>query len=261
MSRISESDTVNADRALLAYTLRLGDNALVLGQRLIELVAHGPELEEELANANIALDFIGQARMFYSYAGELEGRGRSEDDLAFLRDSNEFRNVLLVEQPNGHFGDVIVRQVLFESFYLLQLEALVDAKDRRLAEIAARALKEIQYHLRHASQWLLRLGDGTPESHRRVQRSLDDLWQFTGELFAGDAVDDAIRVEFQGPDLERLRAIWRDRLTALFREARLEFPDDGWMAGGGRQGIHSEHFGFLLAEMQYLQRVHPGAGW
>ena len=261
MSKTSEPGAVGTNPPLLDYTLRLGDNALVLGQRLIELVAHGPELEEELANANIALDFIGQARMFYAYAGELEGRGRSEDDLAFLRDSHEFRNVLLVEQPNGHFGDVIVRQVLYESFYRLQLEALVEVEDRRLAEIAARALKEVQYHLRHASQWLVRLGDGTPESHRRVRQSLDELWRFTGELFAGDAVDDAIRTDFGGPDLEKLREVWRSRLAALLDEARLELPADGWMAGGGRQGIHSEHFGFLLAEMQHLQRAYPGVEW
>ena len=252
---------MSANPPLLDYTLRLGDNALVLGQRLIELVAHGPELEEELANANIALDFIGQARMFYTYAGELEGLGRTEDDLAFLRDSHEFRNVLLVEQPNGHFGDVIVRQVLFESFYLLQLEALVNGGDRRLAEIAARALKEVRYHLRHVSQWLVRLGDGTPESHGRVQQSLDELWRFTGELFAGDAVDDAIRADFCGPDLDKLRETWRGRLVVLLDEACLELPADGWMAGGGRQGIHSEHFGFLIAEMQHLQRAHPGVEW
>lgn len=247
--------------ARLRYALRLGDNALVLGQRLIELVAHGPELEEELANANIALDYIGQARMYYSYAGELEGEGRSEDDFAYLRDSSEFQNVLLVEQPNGHFGDTIVRQVLFDSFYLLQLERLLDCTDQRLAEIAARAVKEIKYHLRHASQWLVRLGDGTDESHRRAQQSLDDLWRYTGELFSGDAVDEAIRDQCDGPDLDRLRDTWRNNLRSLFEEARIEMPDDGWMADGGRRGVHTERFGYLIAEMQQLKRADPGAIW
>ncbi len=252
---------MDIDDARLSYVLRLGDNALVLGQRLIELVADGPELEEELANANIALDYIGQARLFYSYAGELDGRGRSEDDFAFLRNESEYRNALLVEQPNGHFGDTIVRQVLFDTFYRLQLDALLECSDRRLAEIAARAQKEIRYHLRHASQWLVRLGDGTEESHRRVQQSLEDLWRYTGELFAGDAVDDAIRDVLNGPDLDRLRAAWRAHLQSLFAEAHLEMPEDGWMAEGGRQGVHTEHFGYLIAEMQHMQRAYPGLSW
>ncbi len=183
---------MNKEQALLEYVTRLGDNALILGQRMVELVAAYPELEEELANANFALDYIGQARMFYTYAGELEGQGRDEDDYAFLRDENEFRNVLLLEQPNGHFGDSITRLVLFEAFYLAQLEALTNCADERLAEIAARAEKEIRYHLRHNTQWLVRLGDGTEESHNRVQESLDRLWQYTGELFAADEVDKII---------------------------------------------------------------------
>ena len=252
---------MDLEKARLVYTLRLGDNALVLGQRLIELVAHGPELEEELANANIALDYIGQARMLYTYAGELEGRGRGEDDFAFLRDESEYQNVLLVEQANGHFGDTIVRQVLFESFYVLQLEALSGCADQRLAEIAARAVKEIRYHLRHVSQWLTRLGDGTEESHRRVQQSLEDLWRYTGELFSGDAVDEAIRDGLRGPDLDAIRDAWRENLKMLCTEAQLEMPEDGWMATGGRQGVHTEPFGYLLAEMQHMQRVYPGLDW
>lgn len=246
---------------LLRYTLRLGDTALVCGQRLIELVTHGPELEEELAIANIALDYIGQARMYYSYAGDLEGQGRDEDDFAFRRHSAEFQNVLLVEQANGHFGDTIVRQVLFETFYLLQLEALERCADVRLTEIAARANKEIRYHLRHMSQWLVRLGDGTEESHRRVQDSLDRLWRFSGEMFNGDAVDDAMRETFSGPDLAILRETWRKSLQSLFAEATLEMPADGGMAGGGRSGLHGEDFSYLVSEMQHLQRSYPGANW
>ena len=252
---------MTGNKHLLTYTLRLGDTALVSGQRLIEWVTHGPELEEELANANFALDFIGQARMFYSYAGEIEGLGRGEDDFAFLRHSHEFQNVLLVEQANGHFGDTVVRQVLFETFYLLQLEALERCSDSRLAEIAVRASKEIRYHLRHMSQWLVRLGDGTEESHRRVQGSLDRLWRFTGELFAGDAVDDAMRQDHAGPDLGAMREQWRAAIKMIVDEATLDLPADSGMVDGGRRGIHSEEFSYLIGEMQQLQRSYPGAEW
>lgn len=252
---------MNKDQALLAYVARLGDNALVLGQRMVELVAGYPELEEELANANFALDFLGQARMFYSYAAELEGEGRSEDDFAFLRDENEFRNVLLIEQPNGHFGDSIAKLVLFESFYLLQLAELRHCTDTRVAEIAARAEKEITYHLRHNTNWLLRLGDGTDESHERVQRSLDSLWQYTGELFAPDDIDNAFRHEFNGPDLVAIREKWLEQIATTVERATLKLPAEQWMASGGKQGRHSEHFGYMIAEMQYLQRLDPGATW
>ena len=246
---------------MAAYASRLGDNALVLGQRMIELVAASPELEEELANANFSLDYIGQARMFYTYAGECEGAGRSEDDFAFLRPEHEYRNLLLVEQPNGHFGDSIVRQVLFESWYLHLLEALTRCSDEGISEIAARAIKEVRYHLRHSSQWLVRLGDGTEESHDRVQQSLDNLWKYTGEMFAPDELDDDIRAVFNGPHLEIIEAQWRKDIRAVVEEATLTMPDDRWMASGGKQGRHSEHMGFLLAELQYLQRTYPGATW
>lgn len=252
---------MNKDDALLLYTLRLGDNALILGQRLAEHVTRAPELEEELANANFALDYIGQARMFYSYAAELEGKGRTEDAFAYFRDSPEFQNVLLVEQPNGHFGDIVVRQFLFESFYLLQLEALTRCSNQRLAEIAARAVKEMRYHLRHVSQWLVRLGDGTPESHDRVQQSLDDLWRYTGELFAGDLVDEIFQREWSGPGLDDMQGQWRDNVAAVVSEATLTMPDDQWMQSGGKAGRHSEYFGYLIAEMQFMQRAYPGAHW
>lgn len=252
---------MNSSDALMAYVLRLADNALILGQRMVELVAAYPELEEELANANFALDYLGQARMYYSYAGDLEGMGRSEDDFAFLRDENEYRNFLLLEQPNGHFGDSITKLVLFESYYLLQLEALVRCSDTRVAEIAARAEKEIRYHLRHNTQWLVRLGDGTEESHDRAQGSVDALWRFTGELFAPDEVDNVFEAEFDGPDLFRIREQWQKNVAAVLQEATLEMPEDHWMASGGKEGRHTEHFGFMIAEMQYLQRAHPGATW
>jgi ring-1,2-phenylacetyl-CoA epoxidase subunit PaaC len=252
---------VNKERALLAYVTRLGDNALVLGQRMIELVAAYPELEEELANANFALDYIGQARMFYTYAGELEGQGRGEDDFAFLRDENEFRNLLLLEQPNGHFGDSITRLVLFDAFYLAQLEVLARCEDARVAEIAARAEKEIRYHLRHNTQWLVRLGDGTDESHRRVQASVNELWRFTGEMFEADEVDTIVEKAYGGPNLEQLRERWMADIDAILINATLAKPEDGWMASGGKAGRHTEHLGYMIAEMQYLQRSHPGASW
>lgn len=244
-----------------AYATRLGDNALILGQRMIELVAASPELEEELANANFSLDYIGQARLFYTYAGDCEGAGRTEDDFAFQRPEHEYSNLLLVEQPNGHFGDTTVRSVLFESWYVLLLDALTRCSDEGIAAIAARAIKEVRYHLRHSSQWLVRLGDGTEKSHARAQASLDNLWRYTGELFAADALDDAMLSDFNGPDLAAIEAEWRSNVAAIVAEAALELPGDQWMASGGKQGRHTEHFGFLLAEMQYLQRTYPGAEW
>lgn len=247
--------------ALLKYVLRLGDNALVLSQRLIEIVTHGPELEEEMANANFALDYLGQARMFYSCAGELEGNGRNEDDFAFMRSEREFANFLLLEQPNGHFGDTITRSVLFEIFYHAQLEALENCANSRLAEIAARAVKEIRYHVRHNSQWLIRLGDGTVLSHQRVQQSIDELWRFTGELFAGDEIDDIVRNEYSGPDLANIKSAWNGEIARILDEATLQVPAEQWMDDGGRSGCHSEHFGPLIAEMQYMQRSYPGLNW
>jgi ring-1,2-phenylacetyl-CoA epoxidase subunit PaaC len=252
---------VKRDEALLAYVTRLGDNALILSQRMVELVAAMPELEEELANANFALDYIGQARMFYTYAGELEGKGRSEDDFAFLRDENEFRNLLLLELPNGHFGDLVARLVLFDVFYLAQLEALADCTDERVREIAARAEKEIRYHLRHNRQWLVRLGDGTDESHEKIQGSIDALWTYTGELFAPDEVDNVFEAEFDGPDLHSIRERWVSEVGAILAEATVKMPADGYMQSGGKAGRHTEHLGYMIAEMQYLQRTHPGASW
>ncbi len=252
---------MNTREISAAYATRLGDNALVLGQRLIELVAASPELEEELANANFSLDYIGQARMFYTCAGECEGAGRTEDDFAFLRPEHEYGNLLLVEQPNGHFGNSTVRAVLFESWYVLLLDALTRCDDERIAEIAARAIKEVRYHVRHSSQWLVRLGDGTEESHARTQASLDDLWRYTGEMFSADALDTAMLDNLNGPDLAAIEAQWHENVAAIVAEATLELPGDQCMASGGKQGRHTEHFGYLLTEMQYLKRTYPGAEW
>jgi len=252
---------VSSKQIAISYTLRLADNALILAQRMVENVAAWPELEEELANANFALDFLGQARMLYSHAGELEGKGRSEDDYAFMRDEHEFRNLLLLEQPNGHFGDALVRQYLFEAAYVHVLRALLDCRDEQLAAIAARAFKEVQYHVRHSSRWLIRLGDGTDLSHARIQQSLNDTWRYTGEMFAADDIDAAFQKDFGGPDLAEVAAHWRNDVAGVVAEATLTLPEDGWMLSGGKQGRHSEHLGFLLAEMQYLPRSHAGATW
>lgn len=257
---MSASDLAPRD-ALFRYVLRLGDNALILGQRLTEVMAKGPELEEELANANFALDYIGQARLYYDYAAELEDAGHDQDHFAFRRDSHEFQNLLLVEQPNGHFGDIVARQFLFESFYLLQLEALSACNDAHLAAIAAKAVKEIRYHLRHISGWIVRLGDGTELSHARISESIERLWRYSGEAFAGDAVDAMVREHFDGPDLDVLRKQWQAQVGEVLKTATIPLPDDGWMDGGGRAGRHTEHFGYLLAEMQFLQRAYPDARW
>ncbi len=250
------------EQALFEYLLRLGDNALILGQRLCELVGWAPELEEEMALANIALDCIGQARLFLGYAGEVEGKGRDEDALAFRRDVLDFRNVLLVEQPNGDFAHTMGRLFLMSAFNEQLYGALVRSADRRLAEIAEKALVETRYHVRHSGEWVIRLGDGTEESHRRMQRALDDLWMYTGELFTPDEVDRAVAEAGIGPDLPALKPAWDRRVDAVLREATLERPQVGWMPTGGKDGsMHSEHLGHILAEMQFLQRAYPDARW
>jgi len=246
---------------LFSYLIRLGDNSLIFGQQLGAWVGKGPELEEEMAMANFALDYIGQARMFYSLAANIEGQNRSEDDLAFLRDGMDFQNILLAEQPNGDFAITIARQFFFESFYQFQLAALKESSEPRLAEIAVKAEKEIRYHLRHARQWLVRLGDGTEESHQRMQSAVDELWRYTGELFEVDGIDEWASSTGVGPDPSLFRDQWSGYVSDALREATLSQPGQEWMASGGRQGKHSEHLGYLLAEMQFLQRAYPGAAW
>jgi ring-1,2-phenylacetyl-CoA epoxidase subunit PaaC len=249
------------DSPLFSYTLRLADNALVLGHRLSEWCGHAPVLEEDLALANMALDLIGQARSFYSYAGAVEGRGRDEDALAYLRDAREFRNVLLVEQPNGDFALTILRQLFFAAFAHPYFERLADSQDDSLAAIAAKAQKEMAYHLRHAAEWTIRLGDGTDESHRRAQDAVDELMTYTGELFEADQVDGSLIHAGVAPDPASVRPLWNKTITEVLTEAMLTRPLDGFMQSGGRSGRHSEHLGHLLAELQFLQRAYPGASW
>ena len=246
---------------LVDYTLRLADTALILGHRLSEWIGHAPVLEEELALGNIALDLIGEARALYSYAGEVEGKGRDEDALAYRRDAGQFRNLLLVEQPNGDFAQTIARQVLYSAFAQPFWRALARSPDATLAAIAAKAEKEAAYHLRHAGEWLIRLGDGTEESHRRAQAALDELWPYAGELFERDAVEDALVAAGIAVDPAALRPEWEKNVADLLAEATLRPPASSWMQSGGRRGRHSEHLGHLLATMQFLQRSYPGASW
>ena len=243
------------------YVLRLADTSLVLGQRLGEWVGHAPALEEDLSLANLALDHIGQARLLLTYAGELEGLGRDEDALAYLRDAPEFTNLTLAELPNGDFGDTIVREWLIDCWQLEIYAALAVCADTRLAAIAAKALKETRYHHRFSSGWLVRLGDGTEESHRRLQRSLDALWRFTSELFAPDEVDERMRAAGIAPALPELAPRWSARIDEELAAATLVRPPAQSYPWHGRRGVHTEHLGRLLAEMQHLQRTYPGARW
>jgi len=250
---------VNA--ALFQYLLRLGDTSLVLGQRLGEWIGHAPALEEDLGLANLSLDLIGQARLLLTYAGEVEGRGRDEDALAYFRNEDEYRNLTLAEQPNGDFAQTIVRQCLLDAWQHEVYTALSGSSDARLAAIAAKSLKETKYHLRYSAGWLVRLGDGTAESQRRAQRALDELWRFTAEMFVADAVDAEIAAAGVGPPLEAIATGWAERVGAVLGEAKLVRPTDVPYSWHGKRGQHSEHLGYLLAEMQSLQRAHPGAQW
>ena len=247
--------------ARFRYVLRLADTSLVLGQRLGEWVGHAPALEEDLALANIALDLIGQARLFLSYAGEIEGRGRDEDALAYLRDAPDFCNASLAEQPNGDFGRTIVRQFLLDAWQLELYEALAASSDVRLAEIAAKAVKETRYHVRFSAGWVVRLGDGTAESHARVAQALAALWRFTDELLTPDALDEEMAAAGIGPSLPALRARWEERVGTVLQEATLQRPAMARYPWHGKRGVHSEHLGHMLGEMQHLARAFPGVTW
>jgi len=243
------------------FLLRLGDSPLVLAQRLSEWVGKGPVLEEDIALTNVGLDLLGQARLWLAYAGELEGKGRDEDALAFRRDAHEFRNALLAEQPNGDYAETTARQFLFDHWHALTLRALERSHDERVAAIAAKASKEVAYHVERSTDWVIRLGDGTEFSHRRMQAAIDGLWMYAGELFLPDAVDDAAAQAGIGPDLAALAGPWRTSVAAALDEATLTIPADDWAQRGGRQGRHTEHLGHLLTEMQFLQRAYPDARW
>jgi ring-1,2-phenylacetyl-CoA epoxidase subunit PaaC len=243
------------------YLIRLADDRLVLGHRDSEWCGHGPILEEDIALANIALDLIGEATAFYKLAGVVEQKGRNEDTLAYFRDAIEFRNALMLELPKGDFGFTIVRQFFFSVFSSLQMEALQRSGNAEVAGVATKALKESRYHVRHTANWVVTLGDGTEESHRRTQHAVDELWRYTGELFLADDVDRAAAAEGLGVDPSTLEAAWRSQVDDILSRATLTVPNVGYMQRGGRQGRHTEHLGHMLTEMQIVARSHPGGSW
>ena len=247
--------------ALFNALLRLGDDRLVLGHRTSEWCGHGPILEEDIALANIALDLVGQATLLLQYAGTVEGAGRDQDALAYFRDALEFRNALLCEVPKGDFGVTVVRQFFHGVYSVLQWDALSRSTDETLAGIAARSLKESRYHVRHAGEWVIRLGDGTAESHRRAQAAVDTLWPYTGELFMQPADEAELVTAGVTADVSSLHGAWTAQVTDVLARATLTAPEVAWMQRGGRTGAHTEHLGHMLAEMQIVARSHPGAKW
>ena len=250
-----------SETPLVLCVLRRADDALILGHRLSEWCGHAPMLEEDMALANIGLDLLGQARELYTYAAKVEGKGNDEDKFAYLRDVRQYRNLLLVEQPNGDFARTLARQFFYSAFADLYWRAMMKSSDATLAAIAAKSEKESAYHLRHSSEWMLRLGDGTEESHRRAQTAIDDLWAFTGEMFGVDDSERALIDAGIAIDPAGLKPQWLKTVTAVIAEATLVLPKGDWMQQGGRRGQHSEHLGHLLSELQSMQRTFPGAAW
>jgi len=248
-------------KPLLNYCIALGDDSLTLGHRLSEWCRNGPFLEEDLALTNVSLDFIGRARLFYSYAAEVEGQGRSEDDLAYLRDCREYRNFLINELPIGDFAFTMARQLMVDAYDMVFFAGLAQSKDPMLAAIAAKAIKESRYHLRRSEDWIKRLGDGTEESHERVQNAFNQLWGYAAEMF--EMADDEQQLVDAGIAVNRseLKPDWTSTVHSVLKEATLDIPADDWAIGGGREGEHTEHLGFLLAELQFLQRTYPGQQW
>lgn len=243
------------------YALRLGDDALTLGHRLSEWCSNGPYLEEDIALSNIALDHIGRARMCLGYASELEGNDRDEDELAFMRDTREYRNLLICELPRGDFAFTMMRQFLLDAFQAPYFAALAQSADDTLAGIGGKSAKESAYHLRHCARWVIRLGDGTGESHQRAQSALDALWGYVPEMFVMDELESRLRADDVAVDRAALRDTWRTKVDKILSEATLQAPDDDWNLTGGRQGVHTEHLGHLLADMQFMQRAYPGRQW
>lgn len=246
---------------LVTYCLRIADTSLILGQRLGEWCGHGPILEEDIALTNISLDCIGQARGFYTYAAELEGTGKTEDDFAYLRDERDFQNLLIAEQPNGDFGQTIMRQFFVSAFQYYLFDELTHSKDKTIAALAEKSLKEVSYHLRHSSAWVIRLGDGTDESKKRMEKAIDELWMYTGDMFDMDETDAKLIKESIAVDTKNIKPLWENKIREVFTEASLTVPENVFMMSGSREGKHTENLGFILAEMQSLHRAHPGAEW
>lgn len=239
---------------LIDYTLHLADTTLILAQRNAEWCGHGPILEQDIAITNISLDLLGQSRNFYQYAATLIGGEANEDSLAYLRKEREFKNLLLVEQANGDWGQTILRQYLYSQFQYLLFEKLQQCNDEQLAAIAAKSIKETAYHVRWSSEWVIRLGDGTEESHTRMLKAIDELWRYTGEMFVPAAYETIVEVSL-------LKNEWQQKVTNIFTEANLQIPEKAFMQNGGKDGIHTEQLGYILTDLQYLQRAYPGAEW
>ncbi|TVQ49575.1 MAG: phenylacetate-CoA oxygenase subunit PaaI [Saprospirales bacterium] len=246
---------------LTEYVLRCADNNLILGHRISEWCGHGPVLEQDIALTNMALDLLGQSRMYLKYAAELIGHNETEDSLAFLRDAMQFRNSLLVEQPNGDFAHTIIRSLIFDSFHYFFTEQLMQSNDKRLADIATKSLKEITYHRKFSSEWTIRLGDGTEESNKRMQTAIDDLWRYKGELLSPDELDMEMLEKGIGVDLNKIEPLVDNHLSDMLNRATLQIPQAEFMQKGGKQGLHSEHLGYILAELQFMQRAYPGLNW
>jgi ring-1,2-phenylacetyl-CoA epoxidase subunit PaaC len=250
-----------SETPLVLYALRRADDALILGHRLSEWCGHAPMMEEDMALANMGLDLLGQARELYSYAAKVEAKGNDEDKFAYLRDVRQYRNLLLLEQPNGDFARTMARQFFYAVFADLYWRAMMNSRDATLAAIAAKSEKESAYHVRHSSEWIIRLGDGTEESHRRAQTAVDDLWAYTGEMFEVDDSERGLIDAGIAIDPAALRLRWLETVSNVLHEATLTLPKSGWMQQGGRSGRHSEHLGHLLSELQSMQRTFPGATW
>ena len=246
---------------LYNYILGIADNTLILGQRLGELCGHGPSLETDIACTNISLDMLGQARNYYQYAAKLKGEDTTEDDVAMLRYEHEYVNALLVEQPNTDFAYTITRQFLFDVFHLLFLNELKDSRDLTLSAIAKKSIKEVSYHYRFSSDWIKRLGDGTEESHDRIQKAINDLWTYTDELFHQTEADKTMINEGIGVDTLKFKVEYYQRVNKILKEATLEIPESKYFQKGGKEGIHTEHLGHLLSELQYMQRTYPNMKW
>lgn len=246
---------------LYNYIISIADNSLILAQRLGELCGHGPTLETDIAGTNISLDLIGQTRNYYQYAAKIQGEGKSEDDLAFLRLEREYKNVLLVEQPNEHFGFVMGRQYLFDVFHLLFMTEMLNSKDETLAAIAKKGIKEVSYHKRFSGDWVKRLGDGTEESNAKMQEAIDDLWVYTDELFDLTEADKAMIAEGVGVDTSKFKELYYAEISEVLKEANLTVPEGKYFTRGGKKGIHSEYMGYILSELQYMQRTYPNMEW
>jgi len=253
---------LSSKQALTSYVAQIGDNGLIIGHRMSEWCFRAPSIEMEMALMNCALDLIGQARELYSYAAKTEGNGKTEDDFAYLRDEQDFRNALLAEVPNGDWGDTIVRLFFMSAYNMLFYTALAKSTDAELAAIGAKSVKEVTYHLRFSSEWLIRLGDGTEESHRRVQKSVDDLWMFTGELFTMSEVETTLLADGISVDVTGLKKDWDQTVSRVFDQATLTIPENNWAQSGGKTaGRHTEHMGYIIADMQFMQRRYPGCEW